>query len=440
MSDDLHTPLVKDHGSKFQHNLKLIQKIAHVKGHKEDPMLLSRSLFLKWRLFHLFYSGFAAIAILPAAIDYESRYSMERTASECAIDDTNETYRWMIVLFSLVALVCLMGYRIYKLQWRTNLQSVYEILPPLQQEHLFDLIKMKRKAAKQFVLSSMTVFEILLLFVNPYPYLHATVVVPQQIKFHQVHVCYYISEFTYVLMYFRIIFFCRSLLNFGNYKSEIAMRTCQQFRIPTKAAFALKCIVARYPLHTLAYFVTSSVVIFGLVQRVFERPMMHFPGPYEGQDFDYPGNSMWNIFITMTTVGYGDFSPVTVFGRVVTAVSAFWGGIILSMTFVTLQSVFILTSNESKAYSLINQSEAAANVIGAAFDYEFQKRKYKINDVNRFKEMRRLCKMFSKVQAQYHIDDEDQKPKENPQDVKLANLEQKMAEISAKLDKLITNS
>jgi hypothetical protein len=440
MSDDLHTPLVKQSSSKSLHNLKIIQQIAYVKAHKEDHMRLSRSLFFKWRLFHLFYSAFAAIAILPAAIDYESRYSRDRTASECAIDNSDETYRWVIVLFSLAALCCLGAYRIYKLQWRTILQSVYEELPPLQNEHLFDLIKMKRKAAEQFILSRMTVFEIILLFVNPYPYLHATVVVPQQIDFNEVNVCYYISEFTYVLMYFRILFFCRSLLNFGNYKSEIAMRTCQQFRIPTKAAFALKCTVARYPLQTLAYFVTSSVVIFGLVQRVFERPMMHYPGQYEGQDFDYLGNSMWNIFITMTTVGYGDFSPITLFGRVVTAVSAFWGGIILSMTFVTLQSVFILTSNESKAYSLLNQAEAAANVIGAAFDYELQKRKYKVEDLNRFKEMRRLGKIFSKVKAQYHIDDDNQKLKETPQDVKLASLEKKMAEISAKLDKLITVS
>jgi hypothetical protein len=99
-----------------------------------------------------------------------------------------------------------------------------------------------------------------------------------------------------------------------------------------------------------------------------------------------------------------------------------------------------LTSNESKAYSLLNQAEAAANVIGAAFDYEFQKRKYKVEDLNRFKEMRRLGKIFSKVKAQYHIDDDNQKLKETPQDVKLASLEKKMAEISAKLDKLITVS
>ena len=436
MSDDLRLPLTKDQKIRSMQNIEFIQKVVRSRTLKEDSMRKSRLLFLKWRLFHLLYSGFSAAAIFPAVFDYEIRYSRERIAQECTIDYTNDIYRWMIVILSIAALCCLIPYRIYKIKWRSNLQNVYELLPALHKDHLFDLIKMKRKSARRYMFSSMTIVEVILLFIIPYPYLHETVIVTQQIKFDTVHVCYYLAEFTYALMFFRILFFCRSLLNLGNYKTEVALRTCQKLRIPTGTGFALKCTVAKYPIHTLAYFVMSSVVIFGIVQRVFERPMMHYPGPYQGQDFDYPVNAMWNIMITMTTVGYGDVYPITFFGRIVTGVSAFWGGIIMSMTFVSLQSLFVLKNNEAKAYSLLNQAEAAANAIGAAFDFEYQKRKFNNKDLERFKELRRVCKNFSKVQSQYQIEDEDDKPKNNQPD-KFHSIERKIEEVNSKLDKLI---
>ena len=44
---------------------------------------------------------------------------------------------------------------------------------------------------------------------------------------------------------------------------------------------------------------------------------------------------MWTVFITMTTVGYGDLYPITALGRIVGALSALIGGVILSIIFVT---------------------------------------------------------------------------------------------------------
>ena len=43
------------------------------------------------------------------------------------------------------------------------------------------------------------------------------------------------------------------------------------------------------------------------------------------------GNSVWNVMVTMTTVGYGDMYPITRFGRAVAMVAAILGVLLLAI-------------------------------------------------------------------------------------------------------------
>ena len=51
-------------------------------------------------------------------------------------------------------------------------------------------------------------------------------------------------------------------------------------------------------------------------------------------------NSIWNVIITMTTVGYGDIYPKTTMGRLVGVIVAMWGLFLVSMFTVTLSNLF----------------------------------------------------------------------------------------------------
>lgn len=52
-------------------------------------------------------------------------------------------------------------------------------------------------------------------------------------------------------------------------------------------------------------------------------------------------NSIWNVFVTMTTVGYGDYYPKTDMGRIIGIAVAFWGVFIVSLFVVTLSNMFL---------------------------------------------------------------------------------------------------
>lgn len=64
---------------------------------------------------------------------------------------------------------------------------------------------------------------------------------------------------------------------------------------------------------------------------MFERPL----GDASGQYYTYE-NSFWNVVVTMTTVGYGDFYPKTIFGRSVGVILCLWGSWIVSLFVVSI--------------------------------------------------------------------------------------------------------
>ena len=96
-------------------------------------------------------------------------------------------------------------------------------------------------------------------------------------------------------------------------------------------------------------------------------------------------NTIWNVLVTMTTVGYGDYYPKTNMGRVVGIIIAFWGVFIVSLFVVSLSNMFEFDQGELKvsptqnndrlkAFTLNERLQAkedlrveAANVLGSAY-------------------------------------------------------------------------
>jgi hypothetical protein len=95
------------------------------------------------------------------------------------------------------------------------------------------------------------------------------------------------------------------------------------------------------PYFFLAVAIIVSVVFFGIVLRNLERAKLDRNGK-----FDYVWDSLWIIIIIMLTIGYGDITINTNFGRLVCIVAAFWGFLIYSLFIVSMNVLTKFDDND----------------------------------------------------------------------------------------------
>jgi len=104
----------------------------------------------------------------------------------------------------------------------------------------------------------------------------------------------------------------------------------------------MKCYMTQIPYLTIILALCISVVFFGAMVVIFERP-------YPDTVIDNMENGMWLIIVTMTTVGYGDMFPQTHLGRVLATMACIVGVFLLSSFVVSIVNNTQLEAGESKA-------------------------------------------------------------------------------------------
>lgn len=81
-----------------------------------------------------------------------------------------------------------------------------------------------------------------------------------------------------------------------------------------------------------------SLIQLSISLQIFEREV--------DDNFRNITLAMWNVIITLTTVGYGDYYPKTNFGRFIGIITAFWGVFFVSLFVVALTNTLDLEESE----------------------------------------------------------------------------------------------
>lgn len=117
-----------------------------------------------------------------------------------------------------------------------------------------------------------------------------------------------------------------------------------------------------------------STVLFGTASMIYERPIQ--------EDYEYKINPIWQMFVTMSTVGYGDIVPKSHLGRLITGLACIWGMFLLSLLMVTLNELINFDENEDLSFKFLNLLSKKGTLEDSAFQmicswmtYHFLKRK-----------------------------------------------------------------
>ena len=228
------------------------------------------------------------------------------------------------------------------------------------------------------------ILELIILAVIPYPGDNFKFIV----KYSKRAIIYPFSSLFNAILTLRILFILKLINIYSLYRKPTQEKILLKNGIKPNFIFDLKAYHKKYPFYSLVIIFVLIVYIFGNLLRYFE--MYYWEGATQyRQIWNYRWNSFWCVFISMTTVAFGDLFPSTHIGRILIIIATVIGiyFIFMSMTLITQKS--ILSDTELKAYKLINRlryrtllKDVNANIIYHSLKMIQLRKKFKKKNIN----------------------------------------------------------
>lgn len=145
----------------------------------------------------------------------------------------------------------------------------------------------------------------------------------------------YVNEILSLLSLLRFYVLIRLFLFRSVYMNPRSHRLCKMHGCQANYEYALKCLFKDSPALLILLFFTASIILFAYAIQLCERPLFR-SHPKNAINLENFGNAIWFTMITMTTVGFGDYYPITPFGRLIILFVVVWGIFIVSIMVVVV--------------------------------------------------------------------------------------------------------
>ena len=123
------------------------------------------------------------------------------------------------------------------------------------------------------------------------------------------YIIYNLNDIFVIASIIRFIYSLTYLEKLFEYNTNSSYRIIKLLGNNINFSFFIRCLFAEKALKTVFVILATTTITFAITIRIFE-----YDNPFV--DFSNFYNAIWFSFITMVTVGYGDYVPITAFGRV----------------------------------------------------------------------------------------------------------------------------
>lgn len=180
------------------------------------------------------------------------------------------------------------------------------------------------------------------------------------ISWNLVEVNYDVNHILIVIQIFRIYTFLRFILASTAFGDERAHRVAKMMGQKINSLFNIRCLFYYHPLKLISYTFVISIIALAYMVKILEGPVFKVSKRAQDNliDFNLMENCLWNILVTMTTVGYGDFYPLTNMGRAVLIMTAFLGSILISLLTIITGSKLTLSDTEQTIFDFSERLDA----------------------------------------------------------------------------------
>lgn len=113
------------------------------------------------------------------------------------------------------------------------------------------------------------------------------------------------------------------------------------------------------PGYTLIGLFSAGLLLFGYGMEIAERSLIRDDISYTEYNI---GNSLWVTLITIATVGYGDFYPITDLGRFSMSICVIWGVSNTSLFTAMLTSMLEAESSEEMVWAVLEKTSVSRDM------------------------------------------------------------------------------
>lgn len=184
-------------------------------------------------------------------------------------------------------------------------------------------------------------------------------------EFESTYWSYSLNSIISLLIMFKLYFIILLWSNVSKWTTDSASTICRKYHVRTGLLFALKCDLKIRPFLVLGVLMGTVLLICSFTLRTFEFGVKSFEDKtFIGNNpFQNLNNCVYFIFFTIATVGYGDFVPRSILGRIIAIVSMIVGAIILALIIASLSVMSEFNNGEKKAYSKLKKLLAVDNAM-----------------------------------------------------------------------------
>ena len=174
---------------------------------------------------------------------------------------------------------------------------------------------------------------------------------------------------TILNLFLRSYHFIKYIIIQSRYFKYDCEKICLDCNVTMDYLFVIKAEFQEKPFLFVSVLLVESIIIFGYSVRSIEMFFMFGEEIEKVQDWRFIWNGYWCIIITMSTVGFGDFYPISLLGRFIVIISSIWGNFLISMMVAALTVAVEFNNNENLSYEMIKAAlaEVEYGKIGTVF-------------------------------------------------------------------------
>jgi hypothetical protein len=292
-------------------------------------------------------SFFSFISICSVFLEYEvsfinnSKDGHKLISSNTPLESTRNNFlsslHWFVLWIQLISSLLLWVTIIFEFFIGTEILSFHKKLDK-------NLIRKSKYVIFELIL------QIIFFFPHPNPAFKDIKFKYYSYKFN-IDLHYTVNSILGIFCLFRLWFIVKLILVTSKYMSPRSHRICEMNRFDINFTYIMRANMNKIPLVMYTLFFVNVLVFCSFSLRVFEREL--------DTDSEKNFSSYWNvlycIIITMTTVGYGDFFPSTIFGRLIIIFACISGVFLISMLVVSVTNLLNFEEGEKTAFLLLER-------------------------------------------------------------------------------------